>query len=293
MKEANKEAVMNLKDMIESTLTAEENAKRMEEFFLKTQQKELQLNQEMKKRSNLQFKVNQELDELKTRQRNLEAEISGCESTLKNLESKINKLDHESLKQAEIIYGQDFQIQILERRVARLQGEKNNDELVALQKRIAELKTSRDERKVQLHTLMSQYKRVEDEKRKSKRQLDDLNKEKISIKSKLDELELHNTTARAKLVQETEKKKSLMVAENEEKLDRNRYRDILNTLTGEVLELQKSKNQLESAMKERNIDVANHHSLLNTRLRDVAEEVRIASSELKERETKVEQLKKR
>lgn len=293
MKEVNKEAVLNLKDTIESTLTAEENAKRMEEFFIKTQQKEIQLNQEMKKRSNLQFKVNQELDELKSRQRNLEAEISGCESTLKNLESKINKLDHDSLKQAEIIYGQDFQIQILERRVARLQGEKNNDELVTLQKRISELKSARDERKVQYHTLTSQYKRVEDEKRKSKRQLDDLNKEKIAIKSKLDELELHNTTARAKLNQETERKKGLMVYENEEKLERNRYRDILNTLTGEVLELHKSKNQLDSAMKERNADVGNHHSLLNTRLRDVAEEVRIASSELKERESKVEQLKKR
>lgn len=92
-------------------MTAEENAKRMEEFFAKTKQKEFQLNQEMKKRSNMQFKVNQELDELRHKQRNLEAEISGCESTLKNLDSKINKLDHDSLKQAEIIYGQVLNIE--------------------------------------------------------------------------------------------------------------------------------------------------------------------------------------
>jgi sulfur transfer protein SufE len=68
----------------------------------------------MKKRSNMQFKVNQELDELRHKQRNLEAEISGCESTLKNLDSKINKLDHDSLKQAEIIYGQVFNIFLTE-----------------------------------------------------------------------------------------------------------------------------------------------------------------------------------
>lgn len=100
--------MLNLKETIESTLSAEENAKRMEEFFLKAKQKEFNLNQEMKKKSEMQFKVTQELYALKTQQRNLEAEINGCESALKNLENRINRLDHDSLKQAEIIYGQVF-----------------------------------------------------------------------------------------------------------------------------------------------------------------------------------------
>jgi chromosome segregation ATPase len=105
-KDTNKQLVVDLKETIESTMSAEENAKRMEEFFLKAKQKEFQLNQDMKKKSELMYKVSQELYELKTGQRNLEAEIDGCESSLRNLENRINRLDHDSLKQAEIIYGQ-------------------------------------------------------------------------------------------------------------------------------------------------------------------------------------------
>lgn len=98
--------VENLKETIESTLSAEENAKRMEEFFLKSKAKEVTLNQEIKRKSDNHFKVVQKLHDLKLKEKNYEAELNGCDATLKNLENRINKLDHESLKQAEVIYTQ-------------------------------------------------------------------------------------------------------------------------------------------------------------------------------------------
>ncbi len=106
MEKLNQDLIENLKETIESTLSAEENAKKMEEFFLEAKRKDLQLNQEMKKRSEYHFKVTQELYMLKTLERNLEAEMDGCEATIKNLENRINRLDHDSLKQAEVIYQQ-------------------------------------------------------------------------------------------------------------------------------------------------------------------------------------------
>lgn len=106
MEGINKDLVENLRDTIESTLSAEENAKRMEDFFLKSRQKEVALNLDTKKKSELHFKVVQELHGIKIKEKNLEAELNGCEATLKNLENRINRLDHESLKQAEVIYGQ-------------------------------------------------------------------------------------------------------------------------------------------------------------------------------------------
>lgn len=102
----NKDLVENLKETIEETLSAEENAKRMEEFFLKAKSKETALNHDIKKKSDQHFKVTQELHSLKLKERNYEAELNGCEATLKNLENRINKLDHDSLKQAEVIYNQ-------------------------------------------------------------------------------------------------------------------------------------------------------------------------------------------
>lgn len=45
-------------------------------------------------------------------------------------------MDKEALKQQEILYTQDFQLQQLEHRMARLQGERSDDEKVQLQTKI-------------------------------------------------------------------------------------------------------------------------------------------------------------
>ena len=197
------------------------------------------------------------------------------------------------LKQAEIVYGQDFTIQILERRVAHLQGEKNNDELVELERRIGELKASREERTTQLQTLLSQYKRVEDETRKSKRVLADLTRDETYIGTKLAELKLHNTTAKGVVTRLTREKEDLMVNENIMKLDLNKFRRDLDARADEVLSLEKERLKLETGMTEKFIDIDDHQKLLTTQLRASQEEVQNVSSEFKERLAKVEKLKKR
>lgn len=78
----------------------------MEEFFNKSLQKEIELQKQLSKKSDAHFKVNQDLYKFRLKEKSLEAELHGCEATLKNLENRINKLDHESLKQAEVIYSQ-------------------------------------------------------------------------------------------------------------------------------------------------------------------------------------------
>lgn len=55
---------------------------------------------------------------------------------MRNLTSKQHKVDEQALKQQEILYTQDFQLQQLEHRMARLQGERSDDEKLQLQARI-------------------------------------------------------------------------------------------------------------------------------------------------------------
>lgn len=293
MENTNKDLVENLKLTVESTLTAEENAKKMEEFFLETKQAEFKMNQEMKKRSEYHFKITQELYQLKNTEKNLEAEVNGCEATLKNLENRINRLDHESLKQAEVIYQQDFSIQTLERRMNRLQGEKSNDEQVELEAKIAELKKIKEEKKNQFDTLMNQYKRVEDETRKSKREIEDLTKEKTYIDSKIAELTLHIDTAQRLLEKTKVQKEELMVNENLKKLELKKFEETLDKRADEVLNLNKERIKLEAGMKERFGEINIHHDLLKTQLRSWGEELQVVTTELKERMAKVEKLKKR
>jgi hypothetical protein len=176
-------------------MTAEENAQKMEDLFMVTKQREQGLIKSIKKRAETQYKVSQGLYDLKAMEKNFEAEISGCEAIIRSLENRINKLDHESLKQAEVIYTQDFNIQSLERRISRLQGDKSNDEQLVLQRRIENLKEVKEEKENQYEILLTQFKRVEDETRKTKREMDDLIKEKNYMGSKIAELTLHIDTA--------------------------------------------------------------------------------------------------
>jgi chromosome segregation ATPase len=281
------------KETVESTMSSEENAKRMEQFFIESRNQETMLNMEIAKRSQHLFKVQQEANDLRTAQKNLEAEVNGCEATLKNLENRINRLDHDSLKQAEVIYEQDFKIQTLERRLNRLHGEKSNDELLALEKRIAELKKTKEDKIIQHDTLLNQYKRVEDETRKTKREIEDLNKQRGNIDTKLAELTLHIDTAQKLLEKSISQKQDIMVNENLKKLELNKLRDLLDKRADDVLNLNKERIKLESGMKERFAEIEIHQELLKTQLRSWNDELQTVSCELKDRMAKVEKLKKR
>jgi hypothetical protein len=64
------------------------------------------------------------------------------------------------LKQQELIYSQDFQLQQLERKVARLQGERSNEEKMALNNKIKDLSGRLDEQQATEAMLQNQLKRL-------------------------------------------------------------------------------------------------------------------------------------
>lgn len=184
-------------------------------------------------------------------------------------------------------------MQSLERRVNRLQGEKDNDEQVVLELKIADLKRVKAEKKDQFDLLLGQYKRVEDETRKSKRGIDELNKDKTYIDSKIAELTLHIDTAQRLLEKINVGKADLMVNENLKKLELKKLRAVLDKEADQVLDLNNEQIKLETGMKERHSEINIHQDLLKTQLRSWNEELTTVSTELKERMSKVDKLKKR
>ena len=79
--------------------------------------------------------------------------------------------------------------------MSRLQGEKSNDEQLELKKKIDELKLIKEEKTNQYDILLAQFKRVEDDTRKYKREIEDLSREKNNLGTKIAELTLHIDTA--------------------------------------------------------------------------------------------------
>ena len=62
----------------------------------------------------------------------LQAELHGSRVASKNLVSNQRKLDEEALKQQEILYTQDFQLQQQERKIGRMQGDRSEEEQTKL-----------------------------------------------------------------------------------------------------------------------------------------------------------------
>merc|ERR1712070_648503 len=85
------------------------------------------------------FKQSQELFNLRKEEADMIADISGSQNRDRMLKSRISQLDKDSQKQNQLLYNVDFQLQQLERKVARAGGERSMEEKEILEKKIKAL----------------------------------------------------------------------------------------------------------------------------------------------------------
>jgi hypothetical protein len=72
-------------------------------------------------------------------------------------------LDTESLKQEELVYNQEYQLQQLERKISRAQGERTNEEKQILTQKIEELTIELEKESQQYFLITNQHKKIEDD----------------------------------------------------------------------------------------------------------------------------------
>lgn len=100
------ELIEKKRDILDTKYTAEEKANKMDKLYQDEQEREMALNSELKLLSERMYKITQEVFDHKSKEKNLEADITGSIVTLNNLQAKTNKLDHEAMKQQEVLYHQ-------------------------------------------------------------------------------------------------------------------------------------------------------------------------------------------
>lgn len=127
---------LELKKAMQKTLSAEEQAHRVDQLLAEEENHVTRLEKELSLLKEKQFARAQELFELKRKEGSMEAELHGGKASLRNLGSKQHKLDEELLKQQEIVYTQDFQLQQLRHKLSRMEGERTGEELEALNAKI-------------------------------------------------------------------------------------------------------------------------------------------------------------
>lgn len=238
----------------------------------------------------LLFKTSQELFRLRTKERDLIAEIAGGQSQNKNMGHKILQLDSQVVKQQENLYNAEFQIQQLERKVARAGGARSDEETRLLTAKIAAVTEVLDERVAEHNMLTASVKRAEDDLAAARRRNLELKAFAAEITGHIGELNLEADTTAKSVRAAVKEKEDKMVAHDVLKLEVKRLRDLLNSRADQVFSLENRKFQLQLSMEERKHEVELHRELLTAQLKMVQEDIHRATLEMKERSLKVGKL---
>lgn len=127
---------LDLNKTVLETLSEEEHAKHLDEILAQEELAASQLERDLNRLKERHFSCSQQCFELKTKAGMLESGLQGGKATTRNLGSKQHRLDEELLKQHEIMYMQDFQLQQLQHRCKRLEGERTGEEVEILNSKI-------------------------------------------------------------------------------------------------------------------------------------------------------------
>jgi chromosome segregation ATPase len=236
------------------------------------------------------FKHSRELYDLRKKEADLIAEISGAQGTSRNLQARVHELDQRSLKQQEMLYNIEFQVQQLERKVSRASGKRSMEETVRLNAEIEELEKALGVNKGQHKTITNQVKRLHDDLRAARRKHTSVVGQRDNLSGKIAEIELENDSADREVKESIKKKEDMIVSHDVLKLEVKRLRDTLTSKADEVLNLENRKLQLELSMKEREKEVQLHQEVQKAEHRAAEEARHNLAMDLKERQIKVEKL---
>lgn len=236
------------------------------------------------------YQAQKELYKCKQSQSNLLAETSGLTTKIKNLASHSAKLFVEIQKQQELLYNAEYQIQLLERKVARAQGEKTIEETDYLIEKIRLAKEEHSKVNRKYQATVTAMKNLSDEHRTLDKKIKALEEEEKKLTVLIDKINLENDMTAADLANIIAKKEEVLVQNNVMKLELEKIQVKVIGSQNEVLELQSAKTQLEAVMTQREKEVTLHQSVLQAEYKLAEQERHRTAIELSDRRNKVKNL---
>ena len=236
------------------------------------------------------FKASQELFDLRQIEASTIAEIPGSQSQVKNLRHKIKALDKESVKQAELIYNAEYEIQLMERKLSVVKGERSDAEKKALTAQIEKCKEELKEAKDQQKFLVNQTRKVNNEYTRARRREEEAERDKVKLRERINTVEMESNAVELDLKQYTEEEQEAMVSNDVMRLEIKRLRDQLSERADKVFTLENRKQQLKLSMAERKKEIAVHSDVQAVQLRLAEEEVHKVKMEVNGRKAQINML---
>jgi hypothetical protein len=280
-------------------LKSEEN---LEKYALEMEKEELgryeeakqrfeEMERDIKKKKEESFKAQNKLMKLRENEADLYSVIQGTMAALRNLQSHISKLHQELTRQQELLYNAEYQIQLLERKVSRANGEKTNKEAEILGEDTHKAQAKKQEAENEMNNLQKAIKNLTDEKRNLESNIKKMEGEKGKYTVLIEKLNLENDMTLLELNKIIKEKEHSMVQHDIMKLEIKKIQDRLRVAQDDVLQLENQKNQLELSLAEREKEVMVHKGVLVAEFKSAELDRHKIAVELADRKNKVKNLK--
>jgi len=218
-------------------------------------------------------------------------EINNIISAKKNLKANINKLIQEITKQMGLLYDVDFQIQLMERKVAWVLGKRTQEETKEINNEIESLEKSKSERQKKLNKLLGSLKNIDEELRNVETRLKIAKEEKKKLTDVIEELELENLKSAQDLQKISKRKEETLVEHDLMKLEIKNLYDKLVAEANQVFKEENKLYQLELSIKEREKEIQVHKEILIAEHKAAEEERHKTAMELSQKITRANNLK--
>ncbi|KAG7329720.1 hypothetical protein KOW79_005942 [Hemibagrus wyckioides] len=246
-----------LQGVTEEALSVEERAAQMEKLHRDLKKHLKELNTQIQREKKLLSQKTQELQTLRAKEKN------------------------------------EFQIQYLEEKMARLSGNVNEEEKQVLENQVSELSAVLEEKKRAADLLAAQLKKLQNDIRFVGKENEKTEADKQDLTTKIEELNLVDDTLNKELKRLCLKKQDSIVENNIQQLQVKRLRTLLYDRADGVLSQEKRKLKLQKLMKEQQKEICVYQKMCTKQLKITEQEIQRLSAQLYERLSKVDKMKKK
>ena len=226
---------------------------------------------------NKMYKDSLRLADLRKKEADLIADIHGAQANIKNFTSKVNELENRRTRQQELLYNADFQLQQMEKKVARGLGERSTEEQGKLQVKIEALGKELESEK-QKKLLLVQQQQAELRAWSRKYELSDSKYNETM--QKIDGIGLEIFACEQSLKDMVSKKEEAMVSHDVTLLDVRRLRDSLRKLLEDVHSVKHQYVESSATMKVKREEAAKANGVKSALLRTCKDERHKAAIDL-------------
>ncbi|EOD39571.1 hypothetical protein EMIHUDRAFT_462178 [Emiliania huxleyi CCMP1516] len=172
----------------------------------------------------------------------------------------------------EVLYTADFQLQLMQRKVARATGVRSAEEQTELKSQIATLQRQLEQQGATARMLSEQEKRLSNELKRARRREEEVTTEEARLRAAIDAVEVDNTLAQKQIKKEAQQRQEATVAADLLRLEVKKLREALHGRTDGVFGLENRKSQLQLSMAERQEEIKVHTDVLRAQLKAAEDE---------------------